>query len=396
MPDNVVALSLFFTVVNPLGPGFIFAYPTGAPPASPVSIINYNAGDLRNNAAIVPVDLATGSFTVTAGVSGTDLIIDINGVFYKDLTNNRPAHDRDVAHRRRRDLWSQHCHRGRVPWRRRLRHRRPGPRGSGPGRSGSTGGASGVQGINDSTAIGAYGVLGRITPTGAGGFSAAVRGQNEGTGGGGIGVWGSHAGGGWGGYFTSSTGLGIYVNTGDSIGVYADTGSTSNGDAGVRGKDGNATPLGAALEQSAGILGLSTLGIGVVGIVDSDGGEGVNGVNYVGGTSNTRGYLAFTSTTAGFFAGDLTATGTKSFIEPHPADATKIIRYISLEGNEAGTYFRGRGRFERGLARISVPEDFRMVTDEEGLQRSGDAHRGDGERRRGTRRPQRDLGEVFS
>jgi hypothetical protein len=38
-----------------------------------------------------------------------------------------------------------------------------------------------------------------------------------------------------------------------------------------------------------------------------------------------------------------------------------------MEGPEAGTYFRGRGRFEGKTAVIGVPEDFRLVTEEEGL-----------------------------
>ena len=59
--------------------------------------------------------------------------------------------------------------------------------------------------------------------------------------------------------------------------------------------------------------------------------------------------------------------GDKFFIEPHPTDASKIIQFASLEGNESGTYFRGRAKFERGLARIPVPEEFRIVTDAEGL-----------------------------
>jgi hypothetical protein len=54
-------------------------------------------------------------------------------------------------------------------------------------------------------------------------------------------------------------------------------------------------------------------------------------------------------------------------VEPHPADAMKSIHYVSLEGNEAGTYFRGTARTVRGHAVIPVPEDFRIVTDEEGL-----------------------------
>ena len=61
----------------------------------------------------------------------------------------------------------------------------------------------------------------------------------------------------------------------------------------------------------------------------------------------------------------LTAQG--ALFAQHPTDASKVIRYISLEGNESGTYFRGRGRFQNGLAVIEVPEDFRIVTDPEGL-----------------------------
>lgn len=57
----------------------------------------------------------------------------------------------------------------------------------------------------------------------------------------------------------------------------------------------------------------------------------------------------------------------KSFVEPHPTDASKAIKFISLEGNEPGTYFRGRGRFQNGIAVIPVPEEFRLVTDPEDL-----------------------------
>jgi hypothetical protein len=60
-------------------------------------------------------------------------------------------------------------------------------------------------------------------------------------------------------------------------------------------------------------------------------------------------------------------TGAKYFIEPHATDPSLVIKYIALEGPESGTYFRGKGRFQNGLASIEVPEDFRMVTDREGL-----------------------------
>jgi hypothetical protein len=65
--------------------------------------------------------------------------------------------------------------------------------------------------------------------------------------------------------------------------------------------------------------------------------------------------------------GNIGATGNKYFLEPHPTDPNLSIAYISLEGPEAGTYFRGRGRFQNGTARIPVPEHFRLVTDPEGL-----------------------------
>jgi hypothetical protein len=45
----------------------------------------------------------------------------------------------------------------------------------------------------------------------------------------------------------------------------------------------------------------------------------------------------------------------------------KSIRYVSLEGNEAGMYFRGTARTVNGQAVITVPEDFRIVTDPDGL-----------------------------
>jgi hypothetical protein len=65
--------------------------------------------------------------------------------------------------------------------------------------------------------------------------------------------------------------------------------------------------------------------------------------------------------------GSSAATGAVYTVDPHPTDAAKVIRYVALQGNEPGTYFRGRGQLQRGMARIPVPEDFRMVTDGEGL-----------------------------
>jgi hypothetical protein len=54
-------------------------------------------------------------------------------------------------------------------------------------------------------------------------------------------------------------------------------------------------------------------------------------------------------------------------VERHPADSTKAIVYVSLEGGEAGTYCRGTAVLQNGTARIELPEHFSLVTSNEGL-----------------------------
>jgi hypothetical protein len=61
------------------------------------------------------------------------------------------------------------------------------------------------------------------------------------------------------------------------------------------------------------------------------------------------------------------SNGTKSFIQQHPTDARKSIIYASLEGGEAGTYYRGSAQLQNGAAVIELPEHFSLVTEEEGL-----------------------------
>lgn len=105
---------------------------------------------------------------------------------------------------------------------------------------------------------------------------------------------------------------------------------------------------------------------GVLGI--SFGGRGVQGSRTdSAGNPLSSGVLGYTGSAGVHSFNDITAGGTKFFVQPHPYDATKQIGYISLEGNEAGTYFRGRGRFVNGKAVIRVPEDFQMVTEDDGI-----------------------------
>ncbi len=71
---------------------------------------------------------------------------------------------------------------------------------------------------------------------------------------------------------------------------------------------------------------------------------------------------------AGIHGGTGTVFGSsKSFVQPHPADASKEIQYVSLEGPEHGVYFRGTATLVDGRARLTTPESFRLVARSEGL-----------------------------
>jgi hypothetical protein len=66
-------------------------------------------------------------------------------------------------------------------------------------------------------------------------------------------------------------------------------------------------------------------------------------------------------------SGDLLVAGVKNFVHPNPLDPSRAIRFVSLEGNESGTYFRGSSRLSGGTVTIHVPEEFALVTDEGAL-----------------------------
>jgi endosialidase-like protein len=84
IPATAGAVSLNVTATNTQGPGFLMLYPQGG--VQPlVSTLNYLAGETVANAAIVP--LGPGGLTVVAGVSGTDLILDVNGYFGDSLVH---------------------------------------------------------------------------------------------------------------------------------------------------------------------------------------------------------------------------------------------------------------------------------------------------------------------
>jgi len=299
------AYSLNITVTNTQGPGFILIYPQGG--AQPtVSTLNYIAGQTVANAAIVPAGTG-GGVTVIAGVSGADLIIDINGYFTISYNDGNAL--------------------------------------EAIGNVGSffLPGAL-VVGSNANAGSAAYGVFGLSSGTGTtvGGGSAGVAG------------WGLAA-------------------SGAGSGVFGLTSSTGNGAAGVLGlaQDGTDNDDINVGHQHGGpaVKGYTLTGQAMVGVVSGSGsGEAITGIVGNGaGVALSQGYLGYSSLTAVRAEGNISKSGTVSFTEPHPTDASKKVIYVALEGNEAGTYFRGRGKFQNGTASINLPEDFRMVTQPEGL-----------------------------
>ena len=306
IPSTALAVSFNFTVLNVSGPGDLRVFPAGG--ATPlVSTMNYNANTPNiANAAIVPLGTG-GAITVRADAVSVDFIIDVNGYYAKTPANSGNYFEVDNG----------------SPW--------------------------AIIGKTTSTADLATGVLGQGgAPTGN---SIGVWGETFSATNGARGVMGYAQGG----------------STGKTYGVEGITGSTANDAAGVYGVDGSGDPrLGLADILSAGVRGASLSHYGVLGF--SKLGTASSGIRVdASGNQVTRGDLGYDATYGVFAVGQIGATGAKPFIEVHPTDATKEIAYVALEGPEAGTYFRGRGKIHNGVGIIEVPESFRLVSDEEGL-----------------------------
>jgi len=256
-----------------------------------------------------------------------------------------------------------------------------GVRGESTGSPGVTGVSTTSRGVYGFTANGVAGVYGQSTNgSGVMAFSTAKDGLY--------------------GQSSSSTYAGVAGISTNGNGVY---GGSSNG-AGVSGHSGGATGVFGESGSGSGTVGRSTTGFGVVGTTDIND-PSMAGI--YGFAANARGMQAISTNYDGLYAesastnyaaveannvasvfpaiallgrctaapncwalfgyGRLGATGTKAFVEPHATDPAKEIAYVSLEGREAGTYFRGSGRLVDGRATIDVPTDFEMVTSEDGL-----------------------------
>ncbi len=305
---GVGAYSLNITVTGTAGAGFLKVFPTGGTEPT-VSSINYVAGQTLANAVIVAAGTGE-AITLKAGVSSTHVIVDINGYFTGSYnTGGRLILD-------------------------------------------STADGHGVIEVQNLSISNGFG----INATTASGIG--VYGQTGGVLGGSAGVEGAAP-----------------INHGQAVGVIGVSGSPDTDSAGVKGINGTGLTGGGLIGRfPAGVRGEGKTGIGVAGFSEDRAVVGVL-VNAVGtevaaGILGSSVGMATDATTAPwgvFCAGNFGAFGTKHFVEPHPSDPSKVILYTSLEGREAGTYFRGTARSVDGRAAIEVPEDFRIVTDEEGM-----------------------------
>jgi len=310
IPANVAAVSLNFSVTQTQAAGFLTAWPFGTSQPGVANLTWFAANQTTTSASIVPTD-SNGAISVYVGMANgtqTQVIIDINGYFLGDGGNGG-----DTLNPGEHLALTGTFDNGGV-----IR-----------GKNLSTYPSlttSGVRGVVTSGANSISGVVGESS----GGLNFGVTGINDA------------------GAFGAAGVLGV-MHTRPFVNFGTD-------DAGVRGEN---------TEGGVGILGITNSTFvpsagGVFGILLDANGNSL--------ASGGLGLRASNSLVYGVFAnGNLGATGTKPFVEPHPTDASKVIRYVALEGPEAGTYFRGRGKFQNGQAVIDVPDSFRMVTDAEGL-----------------------------
>ena len=190
----------------------------------------------------------------------------------------------------------------------------------------------------------AAGVFGRSSAS----WGAGVRGENTASVVNTIGVLGKTASG-WGVRAESDTGAGLYATTGGEGPAAAIHGYAGNPDLAYYAVLGRCV---AANGVAVGGLNSTTeagFAVGVYGRSDSPTGYGVYSVGDM------------------YANGDFDAAGTKGFVQPHPTDPAREIRFVCLEGDEAGTYFRGSSELVDGIAVIDVPEVFSLVTAGEGL-----------------------------
>src|SRR5262245_42972324 len=327
IPASAAAVSFNFTVTNNPTFGDIRVYPAGG--AAVVSTLNWGPGTGNvANAAVVAIGTG-GAITVQVdGPGPLDLVYDINGYYPNSSASNPLATGEQLL------LF------------------------------GNVSGNTGVIDVRNLQATaGARALFARCDSTGTG--STAIGAFENATTGLTAGVF-SQA--------VSSTDLSAGLSavelatSGKVFGVVGQTSSPANNAAGVKGIGGTGESAGGGVAGSPGVIGTAKTDPGVTGISQD---RGVIGLLFNGG--GTFQAVGDPATNLGgpvygvYDFGHFCASGAKPFVEPHPTDASRVVRYVALEGPEAGTYFRGSARTSGREFVIEVPESFRIVTDEEGI-----------------------------
>jgi hypothetical protein len=307
IPFNARAVSFQFTIVTPSADGNLIAWNGGTIPQ--VSVLNWPAGTVAlGNGTVVPLDDLFDRLHVRLNMAAgqsAHLVIDVNGYFTNLLQSGNYFQ---------------------------VEATRPGSA------------AAYLRNIDPSTNR-SIGVIGETASTGGG--SAGVQGTAG-------------------------------RNFGDTFGGHFRTFSPDFDSAGVKGISGNGDPLGEDLTcgpcYTAGVKGVDNgnipnFGRGVMGISRN---AGVHSVLLAASGTGvlTDAYLGYWNGAAwaGYFFGNTHVSGTftastKSFVQPHPTDPSKEVRYVSLEGPRADVYLRGTTQVSRGVTRIPIPEHFRFVAD---------------------------------
>jgi hypothetical protein len=188
-----------------------------------------------------------------------------------------------------------------------------------------------------------------------------------------------------------SYGVRIYTDGIGSRGVYAETSGNyspavcglSEKDVGVYGKGNEAggyfttTAAGARGQLKPGVdiwtshnynpgVLINTAGDYSTGVIAET--HGIDSIGVYG--YSEKSYAGFFEGPAGmgiYVDGNISKTGSVSFVEDHPTDPTKEIVYVCLEGGETGTYTRGSAQLIDGEAVVQLPEHFSVVTSSGGL-----------------------------
>ncbi len=150
-------------------------------------------------------------------------------------------------------------------------------------------------------------------------------------------------------------GVGVYGGTQGldlSIGVSGE----ATGPGQIFGVQGRTT---SGQQDAAGVHGVATAATGNAGRFQN---SAANVVTYLATRIGTTDYGLYTADT--LRGGSLQIVGAKMFVTPHPEDASREIDYVAAEGPSADVYFRGSGRLTGGVARIAVPDHFRLVARE--------------------------------